>query len=238
VTRAHPFRASSRHRQRTGRPRPSRRNGPARSPRPAARGRQAPGRLAVRDAQVGDPESPQHGAARPDDPELHTHLAGNVPATGHRDMPEMGRQLEVAPARIPRIPRIARLQQRLQSPAQICPDLGLGDADHRDGLAVRARLAHRLDSSAPGEPGHGSPAITGPAGGRRSPPALAHAAGSVEHHRPGARRGHARVVSQQPWTLPVRTDADREVCHGEQPEVPCARAKSRFRSGRQPGSPE
>ena len=70
------------------------------------RARQAPGPLAFRDAQVDDPERPQHGAAHPDDPELHTHLGRNSPAAGHRDIPEMGRQLEVAPARIPRKARL------------------------------------------------------------------------------------------------------------------------------------
>ena len=40
-------------------------------------------------------------------------------------------------------------------PPEIYADLGLRDTDHRDDLAVRACLAHTLDSSASGEPSHG-----------------------------------------------------------------------------------
>ena len=60
----------------------------------------------------------------------------------------MRRQLEIAPAGIP---GKTLLQQRLQLPAQICADLDFRDTEYRDGLAVRARLAHTVDSSAPGE---------------------------------------------------------------------------------------
>jgi hypothetical protein len=85
----------------------------------------------------------------PDDPEFHAHLARNAPAAGHREIPEIRRQLEIAPAGIP---GKTLLQQRLQLPAQICADLGFRDTQYRDGLAVRARLAHTLESSAvPGD---------------------------------------------------------------------------------------
>ena len=57
----------------------------------------------------------------------------------------MGRQLEIAPAGIP---GEACLQKRLQLPAEICADLRLPDTDYREGLTVRARLAHTLESSA------------------------------------------------------------------------------------------
>jgi len=56
-----------------------------------------------------------------------------------------GGQLEIALAGIP---GKTLLQQRLQLPAQICADLGLRNTEYRDGLAVRARLAHTPESSA------------------------------------------------------------------------------------------
>jgi hypothetical protein len=54
-------------------------------------------------------------------------------------------QLEIAPAGIP---GKTLLQQRLQLAAEIRADLSLRDTDYRNGLAVRARLAHMLKSSA------------------------------------------------------------------------------------------
>jgi hypothetical protein len=57
----------------------------------------------------------------------------------------MRRQLEIAPAGIP---GEALLEQRLQPPAEVRADFGLSDTDYRDGLAVRARVAHIPDSSA------------------------------------------------------------------------------------------
>lgn len=56
-------------------------------------------------------------------------------------------QLEIAPAGIP---GETLLQQRLQLPAEIGADLGLRDADYRDGPAVPARLTHTPESSAAG----------------------------------------------------------------------------------------
>jgi hypothetical protein len=107
--------------------------------------RQAPGPVAFPDAQVDDPERPHDSVTHPDNPELHAQLARNAPAAGHREIPEMRGQLEIAPAGIP---GKTLLQQRLQLPAEICADLGLRDTDYRNGLAVRARLAHMLKSSA------------------------------------------------------------------------------------------
>jgi hypothetical protein len=85
------------------------------------------------------------GRTHPDDAELHAHLRRDTPAAGHREVPEMRGQLEIAPAGIP---GKTVLQQHLQLPAEICADLGLGDTDYRADLIVRARLAHTLESSA------------------------------------------------------------------------------------------
>ena len=107
--------------------------------------------LPLAEAGAADASSRPHklkvivAGAHPDDPELHAHLARNAPAAGHREIPEMRRQLEIAPAGIP---GKTLLQQRLQLPAQICADLDFRDTQYRDGLAVRARLVHTLESSA------------------------------------------------------------------------------------------
>jgi hypothetical protein len=47
----------------------------------------------------------------------------------------------------------------------------------------------------------------------------------LEHRRPDARLGHARMVGRQPRTLPQGTETYWEACHGEQPEFPRTCAK-------------
>jgi hypothetical protein len=54
-------------------------------------------------------------------------------------------QLDITPAGIT---GKTLLQPRLQLPAEICAYLSLRDTDYRNGLAVRARLAHIMKSSA------------------------------------------------------------------------------------------
>ena len=58
---------------------------------------------------------------------------------------KMRGQLDITPAGIT---GKTLLQPRLQLPAEICAYLSLRDTDYRNGLAVRARLAHIMKSSA------------------------------------------------------------------------------------------
>jgi lactoylglutathione lyase len=107
------------------------------SPRELSHLRQQPARepagpLALPDAEVDDAERPQDIGADPNNPELHAHL-GYHRVTDHREIAEMGRQLEIGPARVP---GKALLQQRLQLIAENSADLRLGDPDD---LAVLIR---------------------------------------------------------------------------------------------------
>jgi hypothetical protein len=88
--------------------------------------RQQPASQATRplgspDAQVNNAERPQDIAADPDYPQFHAYLARQF-AARHRQITEMGRELEVGPAGIP---GKAHLHQRLHLMREIRRNLGL-----------------------------------------------------------------------------------------------------------------